>query len=76
MDDFEMNITQSKMVTTVYCDNCGKKAGLPRYGVDGKDYCANCKPWNLSDIKREWAHAEILKQPFAAEPPQANDINI
>ena len=61
-----MRITQPEPVTRTYCDNCGKEAGLPRYGIDGKDIGKCCVHIWDERVRKNRIASDIKDQPFYA----------
>lgn len=52
-------------VTHTHCDVCGTDVtGTIHYGQEGKDYCAQHKPWSFADIVKDVAVRAIMCQPF------------
>lgn len=59
-----MRMTQPESVTRVYCDECGKEAGLPRYGLGDRDIGECCRHVWDDAVKRDRIVHQIEEQPF------------
>jgi len=63
-----MRVTQPEPVTRVYCDECGKEAKTPYYGIGERTIGNCCGHVFDAKVKHDRIVHQIEEQPFFGKP--------